>query len=110
MSVYACVVPQRTAAVAVVIAIVAVVMTGAGVGVEAVFEDGVAVAREMSNEGWELPQSANCCCSNRAACLERDRSRAREETQDMNWADCVEASGGPGSWRGMSQGGRNVAP
>lgn len=42
--------------------------------------------------------------------LGHDRSRAKEETQDMNWVGCIEASGAHGGWRGMSHGGRIVAP
>lgn len=51
MSVYVCVVPQQVAAVAVVTAVVAAVVTEAGVGVVvAVFEDGDVVARETLDE------------------------------------------------------------
>lgn len=112
MSVYVCVVPLQVAAVAVATAVVAVVVTEAGVGVVvAVVQDGVVVARETSDEEWELPQSVDCYrCSSRAVYLGHDRSRAKEETQDMNWVGCIEASGAHGSWRGMSHGGRIGAP
>lgn len=124
MSVYVFVVPQRIAAaaavtvavtvVAMAVAMVVVVVTEAGVDVDvevAVLDDVVVVARKTSDEQWELPQSADCYrCSNKAEYLAHDRSRAIEGKQDINWVGCIEASEGPGRWRGTSHGGRIVEP
>ena len=91
---------------------------GRGVGL-AVFEDdddvvaAAGVGRlKMWDEEWEIPPSVDCChCSNRSEYLGHGQSRARGETEDMNWVGCIEASGGPGNWRrGMSRGGRSFAP
>lgn len=82
------------------------------VGVEdAVFDDAVLVARETSDEEWELSQSADCGrCSNKVDGLGHDRGRAKVKTQDMNWVGCIEAYGSRGSWRRRGHGERSVGP